>query len=292
MNSENVGQLVEVQCGDAVRLNGFLQDPLTDSDRSELWIIVHGVAGNFYSSALLAGLSRTVRMAGCHSLRINTRGHDQIAFAASGALPTLVGSAFESIADAVQDLDAWLQFARQHGFKRVGLLGHSLGAIKSAYFTIHANTDGEVTAPSERLILISPPRLHHQSMLDDARFGDAYRRDLAAAEKAMQEGEPDRLLRIRFPQPLTISAGTFLDKYGPSSLYDYLSWADQLPQATWIFGEREVRGQRKNFCDCDRMLAKCIEGKTQHSVEVIADADHNYNGVRDTLYASVLRAIS
>ncbi len=291
--TDDSGRLVEVQCQDGLRLNGFLQlptvaldSPLAPRSQDEpcnLWIIVHGVAGNFYSSSLLKSLAFAIRQRGAATLRVNTRGHDQIAFASSGALASLVGSAFESISECVIDLAAWTKFAHRAGFRRIGLLGHSLGAIKSAFFAIENAKSTDSAPQPEKLILISPPRLHQPSMLQDVRYGAGYRTDLALAEAALAAGEPDRLLQIRFPQPLTITASTFLDKYGSHSRYDYLAWAHSIDHASWIFGEREVRGIRQNFADCDRKLADLLADKPAHSIDVVSGAGHNYDGQRADL---------
>jgi len=49
-----LGSLVDVQTEDGIKLHGFLSR--TQSQSRWVWIIVHGVNGNFYGSTLLSDL--------------------------------------------------------------------------------------------------------------------------------------------------------------------------------------------------------------------------------------------
>lgn len=276
------GYLMEVQCPDRIRLHGFLQCDGTPNSESMLWIIIHGVAGNFYAPTLLSDISDALREIGHATLRINTRGHDQIAFA-SGSWPYLVGSSFEKIKDSYEDIGAWIKAASQWGFERIGIIGHSLGAIKAGYYAKHASTAQGIDPALDRLILISPPRLNHETLKSDPKYGRTYQEDLARAEQLVLAGDSDRLLQIKFPQPLVISAGTYLDKYGKANEYDYLRWADKISAAHWIFGSLEVRGTRLNFANCDKLLQKTIQNRPRHTIDVIEDGDHNYTEARAVL---------
>ncbi len=278
----NAGYLAEIQCEDGIRLNGFLQLPSAQSTNS-IWLIVHGVAGNFYSSSLLGTFANVLQNMGHATLRINTRGHDQIAFAV-GSWPSLIGSTYETIAESRFDLRAWILYAKKLGFQRINVIAHSLGAIKSAYFAALQSQQKLVDVEFHQLILVSPPRLNCQSLLEDPRHGSSYERDLQRAQRMIEDGNEKELMQIKFPQPLVISAGTFVDKYGPANRYDYMSWARQVPDAHWIFGELEVRGLRMNFCNCDRMLRDLLaQQDIDPKIHVVSNADHNYTNSRDQL---------
>ncbi|MFO0921123.1 MAG: hypothetical protein U0905_01385 [Pirellulales bacterium] len=56
------GYLVEVVTQDSLRLHGFYQRPLEPS--GELWVLVHGVASNFYSASLLNHLAESILNSG------------------------------------------------------------------------------------------------------------------------------------------------------------------------------------------------------------------------------------
>jgi pimeloyl-ACP methyl ester carboxylesterase len=199
----------------------------------------------------------------------------------------LIGSAYEKIKDSYEDIHAWIQAARQWGFQRIAIAGHSLGAIKAGYYVQHASSNNDEKVELERLILISPPRLRHETLRDDPKYGTTYQDDLSRAEQIVRSGGADSLLQIKFPQPLVISAGTYLDKYGTANEYDYMAWAHRIPAANWIFGELEVRGTRRNFADCDKLLQNSLGTRIVHTIDIIPNGDHNYTEARSHLAAKL-----
>ncbi len=306
------GYLVETQTSDGLRLNGFLQKSKEHHDRTSptgtvgatlvnssddhhgdeqehrnrhgeptaknrsLWILVHGVAGNFYNSSLLSSLAKTLREEGDDTLLINTRGRDPIAYLATNSGPVRIGAAYEAIADSQLDLSAWLDFARSHGYEHISLLGHSLGAVKSLFYATQSPRPA-----IHKLVLVSPPRLNSEELGKDSKYAAAYQTDFATAKSLVDAGKPEALMTIRFPQPMLISAATFLDKYGSGNLYDYFQVARTIGvPCLWCFGEWEVRGPRSSFKDCDQLIAEMIQSHPHQSLHVVAKADHSYTQAR------------
>ncbi len=290
---QRTGRLVEVQTTDGLRLNGFWQtacdENATDlSSRPFAWIVVHGVAGNFYNSSLLGTLSESLLQIGHDALRINTRGRDPIAYIATGGGNTRMGAAYEMIADSRFDLAAWIDWMRNLGYQRIGLLGHSLGAIKVA---LMASEDQ--ASPVDALICLSPPRLVPEILRGDPKYARRYSEDLEAAHLLVADGKPESLLSIRFPQPMLISAATFLDKYGRVDPYDYMKMASEIQLPTlWCFGAEEVEGPRASFRQCDVALRSVIEGTLNHTLRVIPNADHAYTRARSDLKSTVCQWIA
>src|SRR5262249_62147395 len=71
-------------------------------------------------------LSRRLNAAGIAYFKLNTRGHDVVA----GRGRLLAGAAFERFGQSVADIRAMVAFARQCGYRRIVLAGHSTGANK------------------------------------------------------------------------------------------------------------------------------------------------------------------
>src|SRR5205814_603670 len=92
----------------------------------------------------------------CAVLRVNTRGHDGISTALGARGGVRLGAAFETVDDCRHDLAAWLDWARANVGPRVGLLGHSLGAVKCLYAAAQ-----EPRLAPQRIIAVSPPRLSY-----------------------------------------------------------------------------------------------------------------------------------
>jgi pimeloyl-ACP methyl ester carboxylesterase len=217
-----------------------------------------------------------------------------MAYFAVGSAYSRCGAAYETIADGVTDIAAWVQAAQREGYEAINLLGHSLGAVKSllyaSQFDAGALAGGQRQGLS-RLVLLSPPRLQYDTLKNDSKYAVAYAENLTDARKLCDSGKPEALITIRYPQPMIVSAGTYLDKYGPASLYDYHSLMSKTACPTlWVFGEHEVRGPRASFRDADKILHEAFQatlGLTQE-IKVVSGGDHAYTGVRDLLCESVI----
>jgi len=301
------GKLVETLTSDGLRLHGFYQrsvvrDLLGGSNQQEIshsdrdcWLIVHGVAGNFYNSSLLGSVAESLLANGSDVLRINTRGRDPISYVAVGSMSSRCGAAYETVSDGILDISSWFQLLLNEGYRSINLLGHSLGAVKSILFAcehpIQTDSDSLKSQTISRLVLLSPPRLQPDIIRTDTKYSATYLEDLAQARQLCEAGKPDSLLTIRYPQPMIVSASTFLDKYGSDSRYDYHRYVSLLKSPTlWCFGEHEVRGPRASFRDADNELVPQLEmlPKQTQTLKVIPSGDHAYTGVRDLLCDSVI----
>lgn len=281
------GRLVQCITSDGVRLDGIW----TPGESNHVWLVTHGVNGNFYGSSLLLELADHLHQSGFGVLLVNNRGHDLSAFSAD-PVPHRIGSQFEEVSDCCRDFAAWESWCRQT--QRVSLFGiaaHSLGAVKAAYWLAHR---GALDASSsegmlQRFWALSPPRLNTSLLLKDPKKADVFREHLDKAREYIDQGQSDTIMRVRFPLPNWVSAKTFFDKYGSGDKYDYLSYLDRISVPTlWTFGDSEVRNGSLNFLDADIQISAEKENRNlfQHSVAVIDDADHSYRGVRQALFQS------
>ena len=223
--------LVQVTTADGLRLHGALEAPLkVDSDSPDghapavdVWLCIHGTGSNFYAASTLAGLAPKLLADGAAVLRANTRGHDLVSTGPAGRGP--LGAAFERVDEAPLDLAAWIDFLKAGGFARIGLLGHSLGAIKAA-FTLAADDPPRV----ERLVAVSPPRLSYAYFCQTPR-GEEFRQTFAAAEERVAAGRGDELMLVKFPLAYYVSAAGYVDRYGPRERYNVLSLLSRVRRA-------------------------------------------------------------
>jgi len=92
---------------------------------------VPGLASVFSSGQpLIRALSRQLNAAGIAYLKLNTRGHDVVARGGK----RLAGAAFERFGDCVEDIRTAIALARDAGYERVILAGHSTGANKALHY--------------------------------------------------------------------------------------------------------------------------------------------------------------
>ena len=149
--------LVHVTTRDGVRLDGTRQAaPSPGSGPLDAAVCVHGTGSNFYGSTLFDAVAARLLETNVAVVRVNTRGHDLVSNAATPRGGVRLGAAYEVFDDCRHDLAAWVGWAKANCGPRVGLIGHSSGAVKCLYALAH-EPDEAVT----HLIAVSPPRLSH-----------------------------------------------------------------------------------------------------------------------------------
>lgn len=276
--------LVRVTTRDGVRLDGALwpaaAPPQVDVDAV---VLVHGTGSNFYGSTLTEFLGQRFGELGVAALSINTRGHDLLSTAATSDGPSRQGAAYEIVDDCRHDLAAWIDMLVARGLTRVGLVGHSLGALKSVYFLAH-----EGHAAVRWVVAVSPPRLSAEHFLASPKR-ESFAADLAEAEAHLAAGRASRLMDIRFPLPYSISAAGFVDKYGPAERYNVLRFVDRLPcPALFTYGGQELQSNVA-FQGLAAELEALDPQRQRWAVETVADADHFYSAARDGLWSRIGR---
>lgn len=275
-----LAELIQVTTSDAVRLHGALHLPPSGGGKfqgdADLLICVHGAGGNFYASPPFTGLARILVDRGLAVLRVNTRGHDGLANVAGAGLARRQGAACEIVDECRHDLHAWVNNARERGFKRLVLAGHSLGGIK----VIHAAANHP---PIEvgRIVAISPACLSYARFIASSH-GKEFRQTLAHAESLVADGRPNELLEVKFPISLVISAYSYLDKYGPQERYNILRQLKYVSSPMLItFGGLEL-GESPAFAGLPEEIAK-LNLADRITTNVIPAANHLYSGSIATL---------
>lgn len=273
--------LVQVTTSDGLRLDGILEGASAQESESpvDAWLCLHGTGSNFYSATLLGMLAPRLLSSGAAVLRVNTRGHDLVCHVPSTSLARrLYGAAFERVHEAQHDIKAWVDLLVARGFRRIGLLGHSLGAVKAVYTLAHDQQPANVVG----LVAISPPRLSHSHFLSSPRR-EEFRETFEMAEKLVQAGRPQELMEVRFPLPYLVSAGAYLDRYGREENYNVLRHIGNVQVPTmFAYGTREMQSDAA-FGGMPEALEELRSATNSLQVAVIDGADHNYSGVQDAL---------
>jgi pimeloyl-ACP methyl ester carboxylesterase len=282
--------LVQVTTTDGVRLHGALELPPVEKAATgtgntvvDVWLCLHGTGSNFYAASTLGGLAPKLLATGAAVLRGNTRGHDIISTGPSTAGQALLGSAFERVDESPLDVRAWVELLGDRGFGRIGLLGHSMGAIK-AILAVAADDPPAVVA----LAALSPPRLSYAAFCESPA-AEEFLKTYAAAESLLHEGRGDELMLVRLPLPTYISAAGYLDRYGPQEKYNVLRYLGRVSCPTLVtYGSSEVQANV-----AFRGMPEAVEAQATPAnrmrVAVIAGADHIYSGCHDSLAAVIER---
>jgi DNA-binding beta-propeller fold protein YncE len=205
------------------------------------WCFLHGTGGNFYSSVLFDCLAERFLEMGCAVLRVNTRGHDGISNAATAERSLRQGAAYEVVDECRHDVAAWLEWLRQRAGPRIGLLGHSSGAVKALYAIAH-----EPQLSPARLVAHSPPRLSYEVFCAGAKRAE-FLETYVHAEQLVSYGQPAALMDVKVPMPFVITAAGYLEKYGPDERYNFLRFLasvkcptlDFLPDGSLVVADLE-----------------------------------------------------
>lgn len=269
-------EFVRVTTSDSLWLDGAFQAPESSIPSTlpiSAWLMVHGTGSNFYAPGVLETFAKQARSAGMATLRINTRGHDGISSIAGSGKSVRGGATYEHVAECRLDIQAWIEFLRHCGHTRIGLCGHSMGGVKSAY-TLARNSDSQVKA----LVLISSPRFHHETMLNHPA-ATAFREDFKTATQAVAAGKIEELIKVSQPMAFLTTAGGFLDKYGPANHYDL---ASLLPRVScpvlYVLGTKSPE-QSIGFAGLPETLTQLASEHPHIKVSFVEGANTNYAGL-------------
>ncbi len=273
-------ELVRTTTPDGMRLDGALHAASHASVAPyDLALCLHGVQGNFYSSTLLEALVAPLAEQGIDVLRVNTRGHDNVT--AKGR--RWQGAAFEVVDESRLDLLGWLDWAHKRGYQRVLLVGHSLGAVKALYAAAH-----EAPPAVAGIVAMSPPRLSYEHFCA-SEDRDKFLQTMTEAQRLVNECQPDAMLLAKFPFPLLISAGSYVDKYGPGGRYDFLDFLAQVKCPVLLtFGSLELEAMTA-FRGIRQAIAATVNPRQFVQVITIAGADHIYTDQQAAIAAAIVQ---
>jgi len=274
--------LVQTTTRDGVRLDGMLQTPTVPSQWPVDGVVcIHGTGGNFYASTLFDDIGHRCLERGCAVLRVNTRGHDGVSNAVTLKGGRRLGAAYEVVDDCRRDVVAWVEFLKERVGPRIGLVGHSLGAVKCLYALAH-ETDLHVA----NVVAISPPRLSY-SWFCESSEGPAFLETYQRADALMQAGQPMALLDVKLPLPFVITAAGYVEKYGPDERYNYLRFvsAVRCPVLATL-GALEV-ADNMAFQQAPEALEELARKRPTLKVMTIPSANHFYTEARTALIEAI-----
>jgi pimeloyl-ACP methyl ester carboxylesterase len=284
-------ELVHTFADDGLRLDGALYSAGPEAAGGvglDALLVLHGTGSNFYASRFLTYIAERAVGWGAACLIANTRGHDQVTTAlvqhADGTTTSRrIGSAYEKVDECRLDVAAWLRVLTERGFARLGVLGHSLGAVKAVYAATRE------APPSVRAIVaVSPPRLSYSHFAASVR-GPGFLTELKAAEQYIAAGNPEAIMDIHFPLPYLITAAGYVDKYGREERYNVLNLVERLRTPTlFTFGGSEIQ-QGIAFRGTVEALEEKKAAGANLTTAVIASGDHHYTGVQGDLLNTIER---
>ena len=155
MPSNNMYRL-DVPTKRGVVLSGVLFRAQQERTSDTVMIAITGIHGNFYSNPFYYNIGDTLNDGGIDFIYAQTNdafGQIQTVNLNTGK-EELIGSWNERFSYTDEDIDAYLTFAENEGYKHIILAGHSLGANKVIYYLSRHHDEGV-----EHFFLLSPANL-------------------------------------------------------------------------------------------------------------------------------------
>ena len=142
----------------------------------------------------------------------------------------------------MSDLRAGIDHLGGRGYRSVGLLGHSMGAVRVTYYAA-TQDDPRVAA----VVPVSPVRLSYSYYLK-SEDAEEFRANVETAQRLVDEGEPNGVFRVNFPIPQYFGAASYVDKHGPFEKYNLINLADRIRVPILaVNGSRETHTRLKGM---------------------------------------------
>lgn len=260
---------------------------------------VHGMSGNFIENYYAHVLGEKLASAGygfiyghnrgyCHMNNIPTK---PVKPENNGFGSTRLGAMYEQFEDCPKDISAWIAKAKELGYKKIILLGHSLGCNKVVYY-LHNHPDPDIVG----VILASPPDM--VGLVELERYQPDHQELLGEARELVKSGKPRQLLSGGiWDGEYTLSAQTYLSLFEQDGPADNLpvnrnpETFDQLATITQpiigIMGEHDDIEIRDLHEDIELIKSKATSCK-DFEIKFISGANHDYQNCEDEFAEAVV----
>lgn len=260
---------------------------------------VHGMSGNFIENYYAHVLGEKLAETGFGFLYGHNRGYCHINDIPTqpvrpddnGYTPTRLGAMYELFEDCPADISAWITKAKELGYKKIILLGHSMGCNKVIYY-MHKSGPQEVAG----IILASPPDM--VGLVELEKYQPNHTQLLKEAHLLVASGKPRQLLSgDLWGGEYILSAQTYI------SLFEKNGPADNLPvnrnpetfeqlatirqPILGIMGEHDDIEIRSLHDDIELIKSKATSCK-DFEIRFISSANHDYQNREDEFADTVV----
>jgi pimeloyl-ACP methyl ester carboxylesterase len=251
-----------------------------------LVVMVHGSGGS-YRRAPQSGLGRRLAANGYASLAIDTRQHDE-------AINT------DNFFDVRRDIEAAVATGRALGYRRLVLLGHSLGNIQVQFYAA-TTWDRDIKAA---VLLGAFANLPWKSRSILVQNEDSYKSLTEAAMKSLRDGTLEKVLPVKMRyltgQDAAVTGQHVLTyRWDKSSVADGTYWIHRIPLPILLVRD-EADGVVLPFEPHALLAAAHGEGSLVPSIDFVLLADrqppslrgHSFEGNEQPLADTVTKWLS
>ena len=260
-------------------------------------VAIHGMAGNFIENYFATKLGERLSAEGYGFIYGHNRGYSHVNDIATKPLNTddngwdytRVGQVYELFEDSPKDVAVWVEKAQKLGYKKIILLGHSLGCNKVIYY-LYKNLGVEVAG----VVLVSPPDM--VGSVEIEKYSENHNKFLMQARELVQAGKPREVLDGKIWDWYEISAQTYLslfERSGPADNLPVLRNPDEFEQLAsikqpilGIMGEHDDI-EIRNLKDDIELIKSKATASSDFIVQFVEGANHSYEN-RENELASVV----
>ena len=195
-------QFLRIKTADKLLLPALLYTPDTQTKKALLHI--HGMAGDFHRNSFFDFMAPAFTEDGYAFFTPNNRGADMIVdVMVDDGKPSYrrLGATFETFEECIFDIKEAIDHLETQGFEEIVLQGHSLGAVKVAYY-MAITKDKRIS----KLILLSPP-----DMVGLAEADKNHQQAFTLSQKLVAEGKGKELLSTMLWNAYYLCADTYLN---------------------------------------------------------------------------------
>lgn len=281
-------ELVKTATKDNLYLHGLFKK----GEKSKYAVIhIHGFEGNFYINSFIPVLAHALKDNSHSFLSVETRGTGgETVFSTVDDDEKRLGSYYEILKQAYMDIDAWVEFLVERGYKNIILQGHSLGTLKIVRYL----AEGSNIKFVNKIILLSPfdgidlIQKYTQNKLQDY---------LKIAKEKIQKDEGDHFVPPHFSD-IKMTYQTYASWYTLDHFGRMFNFADKdnnfmllnklLVPVKVIVGRNDDFFYPSNFSDPEKAIDILKLNVKNFDYEIIDDAGHTYRNKEHELALSVL----
>lgn len=263
---------------DELRLPGIHYEPMK---KETCVLMVHGMSGNILENYFADVLGKKLASENIGFLYGHNRGYNHINdILKKDGKSVRVGVMYERFNDCVFDIDAWVSTIRKLGYRKIILLGHSLGCNKVIrYFSKKKLFD------VAGIILASPPDT--VGLFEKPEYQPNHKKLLEEARKNVKEGNPRKLVSGLIWDYYNLSSQTYLDlseRGGPADNLPVSRNSEKFAELTKIdvpilaiMGKNDDIAIQSLEKDMD-LIEKKAEGCPSFIKKFIKGGNHTYDG--------------
>jgi pimeloyl-ACP methyl ester carboxylesterase len=285
--------LPRVETRDKLLLRGLY----VKGDKNKPAIIhVHGFQGDFFTNEFLKKIAEKLHEKNFGFVAIQNRGTgiESEIYAKNKKGLVYAGANFELLEEAYIDIDAWVKFLLDEGYKEIILEGHSLGTMKVVRYL----SEGKYVGKIKKLILLAPFDI--MQLLEDATKGK-WPEYLKKAEQKVKEGKGRELIPEEYLD-VKISYQTYVSHHKQDDFEKMFAVHDknykfpllnkiQIPVKI-IVGTEDPYFNPANPKDPQEALETLLKNIKNSEGQLIMGSGHGYEEYEDLVADGVLHFIS